>query len=222
MRSVVNMLVVVVALSCQSNDQGSQPDLYFCNAKIGCGNPENVPYCTWGFKFGDNNSFTPNGAAIPGPGGNSITTITYRLLDGGQIIKTSHQNRAETFSFSDDERRIAESVLSEWQSAAKIAFDEKEPTEPANITIAKVFLPFYNVGGIAAPSYTDSPCNQLSGLVVVSNKFPSSFRSTLIHEIGHALGLGHVASYNVMRSSGGVEHLQSGDIQGIQSIYGLK
>jgi Matrixin len=216
------MVVVAVALSCQSSDQGNQPDLYFCNAKIGCGNPENVPYCTWGFKFGDNNPYSPNGAAIPGPGGNSTTSITYRFLGDGQVIKTSHQNRAETFSFTDDEKRIAMSVLSEWQSVAKIAFDEIDSNERANITIAKVFLPFSNIGGIAAPAYLDSPCNQLSGLVVVSNKFSSSFRSLLIHEIGHALGLGHVGSYNVMRSSGGVEHLQSGDIQGIQSIYGIK
>jgi predicted Zn-dependent protease len=45
----------------------------------------------------------------------------------------------------------------------------------------------------------------------------------VLHEIGHALGLGHVSTDNVMNP--GVQHLTDlmpGDIEGIQSIYGAK
>ena len=50
------------------------------------------------------------------------------------------------------------------------------------------------------------------------------YRTGLLHEIGHALGLGHVKSNMVMNPIAykNFSHLQTGDIKGVQTIYGIK
>ena len=83
------------------------------------------------------------------------------------------------------------------------------------------------ITAVAFPKLNDPSCNDLSGQVVLNSKTTLCHEYFLLalHEIGHALGLGHVTTSNVMKQGApnlNFSGLQSGDIEGIQSIYGSR
>jgi len=76
-------------------------------------------------------------------------------------------------------------------------------------------------------NFQGAPCEELMGRIIFSQQDVSSrcdeFYQTALHEIGHALGLGHVTTENVMNvnsSNFNFDSLQEGDISGIRAIYG--
>lgn len=221
-RLIFAFFLLTASFSCRETDQGYFPLLYTCTSELGCGNGENVPYCTWGYKFGDNNPFTPSGPNIPGPG-TKATTISYRFIEGGIELKTSFQNKAVSIQFNEESKNEIRKAISEWSSDANVTFIEKSSSEATSIAIAKTFA-FANggvVGGLGYPNFTSGPCQEIAGLLVVNSKFKITY-SILLHEMGHVLGLGHVTSQNIMNPTYSIDRLQSGDIKGIQSIYGSK
>jgi hypothetical protein len=221
-RLIFAFFLLTTSFSCGETDPGNLPVLYTCTSELGCGNGENVPYCTWGYKFGDNNPYTPSGPNIPGPS-TKATLISYRFMAPGMEFKTSLQNKAVSIQFNEESKNEIRKAISEWSSVANITFIEKSSSEATAIAIAKT-LAFANggvVGGLGYPNFTSSSCQEIAGLLVVNSKFKITY-SILLHEMGHVLGLGHVTSQNVMNPTYSIDHLQSGDIKGIQSIYGSR
>jgi hypothetical protein len=224
-RLIFAFFLLTTSFSCDETDQGNFPSLYLCNAQLGCGEfGENVPYCTWGYKFGGNNPYSPSGPNIPGPG-TKATMISYRFMAAGIEFRTSLQDKAVSFQFSEETKSKIRTVISQWSSVADIDFVEKASTETTDITFVSAFIPLSSnqgtIGGLGYPSFTNNSCRELAGLLVLSPKFEPTSR-LILHELGHVLGLGHVSSQNVMNPTYSIDHLQSGDIKGIQSIYGSR
>jgi hypothetical protein len=224
-RMIFICCLLAFTFSCDDEETGSYPLLLSCTSLLGCGAyGDNVPFCTWGYKFGDSNPYSPSGPNISGPK-SKAALISYKFLDDGVVFKTFYQNTAVSMVIDDGYRSEIRKVISEWSSVADISFNEKSGNESTDITIASAFIPLGTgkgggVGGLGTPAFVSEPCKQIAGLLVLSPKFPSA--RTILHEMGHVLGLGHVSSQNIMNPSPTVDHLQPGDIAGIQSIYGSK
>lgn len=114
-------------------------------------------------------------------------------------------------------------ALASWEAVADIRFSEKTSNEqPSDV---KIIVANITQGGAGYPAFSASPCRDLAGTVVLQlnpNYSCEQLYALSVHEIGHALGLGQVASNNVMNPSKSYQGLQSGDIKGIQAIYGKK
>ena len=116
-------------------------------------------------------------------------------------------------------------IFAEWESLAAISFVEKSSAEESDITVMMAYI---QAGGIGYPAFPDRPCSDLAGYIILNSaNYPSCtnfYRTGILHEIGHVLGLGHVKGSVVMDPAAfkNFSHLQSGDIKGIQTIYGTK
>ena len=101
-----------------------------------------------------------------------------------------------------------------------LTFTEQTGTGPADI---RVIVADITQGGLGYPPIPNQACG---GLVIFKSGSPNRNCNEMyrlaLHEIGHVLGLGHVTSDNIMNPIKPLLSLQSGDIQGIQSIYGKK
>lgn len=221
-------LFFLFSFSCNHQDMGTPPVLVSCNNLLGsCGSIKDVPYCTFGYKFGNSNPYTPNGPFIPGP---KIMAgqISYKFQEPGVMFKTIYQNSAISLQFSENDKSKIRAIISEWSNVARFDFIEKDAGENTDITIVSAFTPV-SIGGVNVvcglghPALNENPCNQVSGLLVINPKC-NQMEAVALHEMGHVLGLGHVASENVMNPNrlGIFSELQSGDILGVQSIYGSK
>ncbi len=189
------------------------------------GNPTGA-YCTFGYKWGEDNLFSNAGVDRPGPG-SSGGIITYGYYDRDQLISTHSQTDVSTVPFERvtacEPHEQIERALKAWSSVADLEFLEV-PVSQANIKFAVADI---TQGGIGYPSFTDDLCQILAGLVVLdipSRNTCDGFYNLVLHEIGHSLGLGHVNSDNIMNPSRGNKftELEKGDIDGIRSIYGEK
>lgn len=223
-RMIFICFLLTFVFSCDEEETKNYPLLASCNSLLGCGaQGDDVSFCTWGFKFGNNNPYSPSGPNISGPK-SKAELISYKFLNDEIVFKTSGQNTAVSMVIDDAYRDEIRQVISEWSSVADINFIEKPGNELSDITIASAFVPLStsggSVGGLGYPAFVGEPCKEIAGLLVISPKFTSS--RIILHEMGHVLGLGHVGSQNIMNPSPTVDHLQPGDIAGIQSIYGSK
>lgn len=180
-------------------------------------------YCIFGFKWGDGNPLSNAGLEKPGPSIGPVT-ITYKFQDAGVVFNTSSQNNLTSLAFSNCLKDTIRLLFKEWESAAAISFIEKPATEQSNITVITANI---LQGGLGYPAFPDKPCSDIAGSVILNNiglGCNSLYRSAVLHEIGHTLGLGHVKSNVVMNPNmyKSFKHLQPGDNKGVQSIYGPK
>ena len=199
-----------------------------CDAALGnlCNGKGNGAYCTFGYKWGKDNPFSNAGLERIGPATGNIE-LTYRFMDAGFVFNTHNKENLTSISFDNnigscakDKFRLA---FTEWSSVAKVNFREVAPNETSDI---KIMIADIEQSSIGYPNYNQSPCSDIKGQIIFKrNEYNcSTIYGAILHEIGHVLGLGHVNSRNVMHPSQSTTYsqLQSGDILGVQSIYGVK
>lgn len=218
-------VLLISLLSC-SNDSTNNKKYAACNSlmSITCDGNGIGEYCTLGFKWGDGNPFSNAGLEKPGPS-LGPAAITYKFQDAGVLFSTHSQENLTSLAFSNCIKDTIRLIFKEWESVAAISFEEKSVGEESNITVIMANI---QQGGIGYPAFPEKPCSDIAGSIILNTlNFPNCtnfYRSGLLHEIGHAMGLGHVQSNVVMNPNvyKNFSHLQSGDIKGIQSIYGKK
>ena len=208
----------------------NESDAYsVCNSRLdACAGSRVGGYCLFGYKWGENQDFDETGIEATGPqtpGG----TITFSFQGTGHLINTHRQTNVPSESWDEildcAQERIRQAV-GEWEMVTNITFEELPANSESDIQfyVAAIFQ-----SAVAFPNYLEEPCNILKGDVIFDansrEKSCSGFYINALHEIGHVLGLGHVNSENIMVPDGSkfsMNGLQSGDIAGIQQIYGEK
>ena len=199
-----------------------------CDSKLYdlCNGNGNGAYCTFGYKWGNNNPFANAGLEKPGPSVGNIE-LTYKFMDSGFLFNIHNKDNITSLSFDNnvvsctkDKFRLA---FKEWSSVTKVDFKEVSITENADI---KIIVADIEQSSIGYPNYNDLPCSDIKGQIIFKkNEYNcSTIYGAILHEIGHVLGLGHVNSRNIMHPSQSTRYnqLQSGDILGVQSIYGRR
>lgn len=216
-----SVIVLLLLVSCDKNETH---DYSVCNSMLICNGSATGNYCTFGYKWGAGNPFPEAGDNKPGPSIGPVE-ITYSFHAGGHVFSTHSQKNLTSKSFDQMPECFKDTIrhaFSRWQEVAGITFLEEENDQESNI---RIFVGDIMQAGVAFPPFPDKPCSDLAGQIALRFDPSRMCRNTYIlalHEIGHALGLGHVQSDNVMNPDKAYLELQAGDILGVQSIYGEK
>lgn len=199
-----------------------------CDQELGntCPRGTDNPFCTFGYKWGDNNDFQPVGGSQPGPAtpGNAIT---YSFREAGYVFSMHSQNGITSRSFENLSSYAKDKVreaFQRWEAVADINLIEVEVSAGSSIVL---IVGDIGPGAVAYPPFSDGKCQAIAGQVIFDipdRNTCDRFLNLAMHEIGHVLGLGHVGSENIMNPDWDdtVTELQPGDITGVQSIYGAK
>ena len=111
--------------------------------------------------------------------------------------------------------------FNDYSNVANIQFEELPEDSDSDI---KIMVADVITCGNGMPNYSTLPCQELAGQITLDPNFTSDcilFRAYFLHELGHALGLGHSSRENLMGSiTRNPSGLKEGDIKGIQEIYG--
>lgn len=198
-----------------------------CNSRIDVCSNGNGNYCLFGYKWGSNDEFE-SGLDIEGPR-ESGGVVTFSFQEENGLVNTHAQIDLPSESFDNIPGCAKEEIrkaLSEWELVADLEFQELDENSDSDI---RFFVADIRQSGVGYPNYRESPCDLLGGDVVIQKDLWTNdcdeIRAFMLHEMGHALGLGHVITSNIMSSSYndiGLRTLQSGDIAGIVEIYGEK
>jgi hypothetical protein len=220
------LLAIMINTTCGKDDGSKYRKCDSCFANICDGNGVG-DFCTFGYKWGSQNPFSKPGLNRPGPGVGDIT-LTYKFMDAGFVFSTHSEENLTSLSFENnicaDAKEKFRAAFKEWSSVSKINFKEVEGIENSDVKVIVANLSSQSSLGYG--NYNKSPCTDIRGLVIFrrNNYNCNNIYGAMLHEIGHLLGLGHVNSKNVMhpRESTNYSKLQSGDIKGVQSIYGAR
>lgn len=216
----IRFILSFLIISCKY-DITETPVASECNSTLfNCVANQNTEYCTFGYKWGKDNPFLKAGYQIPGPASGNIT-ISYKFQKSGFRFNTHSQNNVESIAIeriSPFAKIIIRNAFAQWEAITDIKFIEKSGKDSTDIRVITADI---TQGGLGYPPVPKSPC---AGLVIFrcTSYNYLSLQILALHEIGHVLGLGHVSSDNVMNPDKGYYYLQTGDIKGIQSIYGKK
>jgi len=235
-RLICSFLVLATFASCkddESDDQGGimnlSDDFAICNAMLSACNDGNGSYCLFGLKWGAGNPLINAGFEAEGPG-EAGGLITFSFQEENGTVNTHSQISLPGRSFENlpaCAKTEIRSALNKWSAAANIAFEEVAENSDSDI---RFFVADTRQSGIGYPNFIDAPCNIIGGDLIIQTEIGltdcNEFHNFISHEVGHVLGLGHVSTANVMNANFSevrdLTGLQSGDIEGIVSIYGEK
>jgi hypothetical protein len=217
-QKIILLLVVLIIISCKK-EGGNR--FSTCNEILysTCNGSSQAAYCLFGIKWDKSNS-----KQIQLSDSTIQTELTYSFKDSGYQFNTHSQDNVISLSFNEVINCSKQSIrdaFSEWERVAPLKFIETN-NDRSDITIVIANI---SQGGLGYPPFSNEPCNELAGLLVIRpipNATCDSYYYLSLHEIGHILGLGHVLSNNVMNPDQYYKQLQQGDIQGIQAIYGKR
>jgi len=227
--AVLSGIMIVLLHSCdEGEDETRTPALRICDQQLAdiCPNSTEGEYCLLGLKWGDDSGFITTGANGVGPqsGGGEIS---YSFQTEIKQIRMHNNDNLQTISIDDKGACVREQIktaLMNYENVADLLFKELDDDIDADIEFYASTNETLNVGYCNFPS---APCEELKGRVIFSKQNVDDrcddFFQLALHEIGHALGLGHVNSENIMNvdvSNFTFDTLQDGDIKGIRSIYG--
>jgi predicted Zn-dependent protease len=216
---IILFLLIMIVASCKKENSNNYST---CNRIIfkSCSGSSKEEYCLFGIRWDSTNS-----KQNQLPDSKVQTELIYSFMDSGFTFNTHSQDHVISLSFDkviNCSRQSIRNAMLEWESAAPLKFIENTNNDKANIKIAIAEI---SQGGLGYPPYSNEPCKELAGLLIIKpiqNSTCDSYYYLALHEIGHILGLGHVRSNNVMNPDKDYKKLQPGDIQGIQAIYGNK
>ena len=169
-------------------------------------------------------------SALGTPGG----TVTWSLAAAGEDISrfnvaTQISTTGATFLNYDFAQVIAD-AFAEWSKHGDIEFQQIADQggaagvgRDADIRIFFGAIP----GGTVGYAFYPSPYSAIGGDILLDtlsrfNTDPLLFASIVLHEIGHAIGLGHVDGSSIMTPKIRKIGLQQDDIEGIIEIYGAQ
>ncbi|MEN0047854.1 MAG: matrixin family metalloprotease [Bacteroidota bacterium] len=220
MKEITLLFLLLLCANCNKYQQ--------CNDLLSAcvGSPKGT-YCLFGYKWGAEPEFESRGVEAIGPG-LSGGIITYSFHTEEKVISIHNRKNVKTTNFDYKGACAREQVikaLKEYEQYGNFEFLEEEDNALSNIQFLAVQDEGVNVGNT---NYQDKPCTDISGKIVFNRNWIDDcdrFFILALHEIGHALGLGHVDSENIMQQGNNKYQfggLQQGDIAGIISIYGMK
>lgn len=226
-RTINFFLVFALLFGVSCNRESEEKSYQSCNNLLSnCGKAGEGNFCTFGFKWGEGNPFPTAGIEMAGPG-TPGGEISYSFTGAGEVFNT-HSDVAvtslpiERITICDAKEQIR-MALTTWASVADITFKEVASHERGQI---RFIVANIRQGGIGYPAFTDDLCSSIAGQVVINvttRNTCEGFQNLVLHEIGHTLGLGHVSTKNVMNPGiQDITELMPGDIEGIQSVYGMK
>lgn len=221
MKYIIYILALSALIACDNKYEA-------CNDLLSpCAGSQDGEYCLFGYKWGEDADFAPNGLEAIGPA-SAGGLITYSFQTDNRKISIHNRHKQKTLSFDEKgscARTEVRNALQEYEAIANLTFIEQEDNALSDIQFFVLDDDKPNVGNV---NFQDKLCSDISGYVIFNNKHITSCHNFFIlalHEVGHALGLGHVSTPNIMKTGGdkySFDGLQAGDIQGIISIYGEK
>ena len=182
-------------------------------------------YCLFGFKWGEERAFSPSGRDAIGPQ-KSGGVITYSFQEEPSAVNTHQELNVPTQPFSSlmsCAKGRARKALRDWSFFADFEVEELADDSDSDL---KLYVADINTGGLGVPNIPISPCDLISGHIILSPSYTDDcdvFYLYVLHESGHALGLGHSAPGTVMGDdirSSSIRGPQAGDIAGLRQIYG--
>lgn len=211
------------SMSCDSDD----PDTCAGVLSDICDGETEGDFCTFGYKWGENPSFSSAGVDVPGPasnGGcifvNAVREPTMINVAGfGELLTSSPYEKATCF------QEALGNAMAAWNRVADIklimgGLDGNE--DQINIYAADINSQNLGFGN----QFSDALCGPFAETIVLNDQPASSCFELfiiLLHELGHTLGLGHINGPTIMQAGSGkfdFQELQEGDIKGIVSLYG--
>lgn len=216
MKNVLLIVLLPILFFACNNSQYSE-----CNEMMAICSNSNEPYCLFGFDFTNNKKSEAN---------KNATLISYSFQTKEQKVSTHTEDSLLSLSFSQlipCSQQSIERAFKAFEGVTNIKFVKKQNELDSDIKFFVADMEDKRAA-VSFPNFESGRCEKISGNIIINPRVSGhsceSFYVFMLHEIGHALGLGHVRSDNIMNPDTYKKHskIQKGDSTGLIKIYGRK